>query len=101
MNRLKLLLRSLAYQRYSHCAVMCGVAVGCTVLTGALLVGDSMDYTLRWVAHKRLGGVESVLLAQNRYFRQSLADDLNRKASLNRSASPSTQWLDHRNEREP
>lgn len=82
MNRLKLLLRSLAYQRYSHCAVMCGVAVGCTVLTGALLVGDSMDYTLRWVAHKRLGGVESVLLAQNRYFRQSLADDLNRKASL-------------------
>lgn len=86
MNTLNLIQRSLVYQKFSHLAVICGVAVGCTVLTGAFLVGDSMDYTLRVLAHKRLGHVESVFLGQNRFFRQALASDLTSHASF--SAAP-------------
>ena len=51
-------------------AVACGVAVGTAVLTGALLVGDSMRGSLRHLTLDRLGRIEEVLVA-DRFFRQA------------------------------
>ena len=56
-------------------AVACGVAVGAAVLTGALLVGDSMRGSLRRLTLDRLGRIDEVLLA-DRFFRAKLADEL-------------------------
>ncbi len=70
-----LCLRSLAHHRRAGIAVALGAAVGTAVLTGALLVGDSMRGSLRDVALSRLGAVDYALRS-GRFFRQTLADDI-------------------------
>lgn len=71
----RLLLRSLRHHLGVNIAVALGVAVGAAVLTGALLVGDSVKGSLRQLVLDRLGGIDHILVA-NRYFREGLADDL-------------------------
>lgn len=58
-----------------HIAVALGVLAGTAVLTGALLVGDSMRGSLVQLTLDRLGPVH-VALAGDRYFRAALADEL-------------------------
>ncbi len=71
----RLLLRSLRYHLGVNIVVALGVAIGTAVLTGALLVGDSVKGSLRQLALDRLGDIDHILIA-NRYFREGLADDL-------------------------
>lgn len=71
----RLLLRSLRYHLGMHATVVLGVAVGTAVLTGALLVGDSVKGSLRELALDRLGDVDHALVT-GRYFREALAEDL-------------------------
>ena len=51
-------------------AVACGVAVGTAVLTGALLVGDSMQGSLRDLVLAGLGRIDEVLVADH-FFREA------------------------------
>jgi len=57
-----------------HAAVALGVAAGTAVLTGALLVGDSMRGSLRQLTLDRLGRIDFALLP-DRFFRAELADE--------------------------
>src|SRR5207248_64291 len=68
----RLLLRNLLFHRRGNFAVLLGVAVGTAVLTGALLVGDSLRGSLRGLALKRLGWVDHSLVA-GRFFREEVA----------------------------
>ncbi len=56
-------------------AVLLGAAVATAVLTGALLVGDSVRGSLRDLTLDRLGRIDHALVA-DRYFREALALDL-------------------------
>jgi putative ABC transport system permease protein len=71
----RLLVRNLCYHWRGNLAVLLGVAVGAAVLTGALLVGDSLRGSLRHRTLAQLGGVEQALVA-GRFFREELADKL-------------------------
>jgi putative ABC transport system permease protein len=71
----RLLLRNLFYHRRRNFAVFLGVALGTAVLTGALLVGDSLRGSLRSLALDQLGWVDEALVG-GRFFRQVLADEL-------------------------
>jgi putative ABC transport system permease protein len=82
MNLLTLIRRSLAYHRGMHLAVLLGVIVAGTVLTGALLIGDSMRGSLRGLVLERLGNIDQVLIAP-RFFRAELANELEVKPSTN------------------
>ena len=75
LGRIPLAFRSLAFFWRAHVAVVLGVAAAGAVLTGALLVGDSMRSSLREVALRRLSGVDFALVAPS-FFHQALADDL-------------------------
>jgi len=75
MSAFRLLLASLVYHGRMHAAVACGVAAGTAVLTGALLVGDSMRGSLRQLTLQRLGRIDEALVA-GRFFRAQLADEL-------------------------
>src|SRR4051812_7678961 len=75
MNKLRLLLRNLLYFRWANVAVVAGMAVATAVLTGALMVGDSVRGSLRLLAEERLGKVDHALVA-TRFFNQSLAQRL-------------------------
>ena len=71
----RLLLRNLIYHRRGNFAVFLGVALGTAVLTGALLVGDSLRGSLKALALDQLGWVDESLVT-GRFFRQALADEL-------------------------
>ena len=75
MSTFRLLLASLAYHWRMHAAVGLGVAAGTAVLTGALLVGDSMRGSLRHLTLDRLGRIDQALLA-DRFFRGQLATEM-------------------------
>ncbi|MEE8526356.1 MAG: FtsX-like permease family protein [Thermoanaerobaculia bacterium] len=67
--------RSLIHFWRMNLAVALGAAVAAAVLTGALVVGDSVRGSLRDLTLERLGGVDLALTGQ-RFFRQELAAEL-------------------------
>ena len=73
MSKLRLLIQNLLYFRWANLAVLAGMAVATAVLTGALMVGDSVRGSLRALAVQRLGPVDYALVA-TRFFEQSLGD---------------------------
>jgi ABC-type antimicrobial peptide transport system permease subunit len=75
MSSARLLLRNLHYHWRGNLAVLLGVAVGTAVLTGALLVGDSLRGSLRDLTLERLGWVDHALVT-GRFFREALAGDV-------------------------
>src|SRR5947207_7390810 len=75
MTLTRLLLRNLFFHRRGNLAVLLGVAVGTAVLTGALLVGDSLRGSLRERALQQLGGVEAAMVS-GRFIRQQIAENL-------------------------
>ncbi len=66
-------LRSLEHYWPVHVAAVAAVAVAATVLTGALMVGDSMRAGLRDAAVKRLGPVDHAMIA-SRFFTRELCE---------------------------
>ncbi|MDX1964587.1 MAG: FtsX-like permease family protein [Pirellulales bacterium] len=81
MNRLTFIQRSLAWNWRMHLAVALGVAVAGAVLTGALIIGQSLRGSLRDLALRRLGPVTHALVAP-RFFRQELAAETANSAPL-------------------
>jgi len=75
MKPIDLTIRSLQHHWRMNLAVALGVAVATAVLTGALLVGDSMRGSLRELTLERLGRIDYLLLS-DRFFRQQLAEEL-------------------------
>ena len=75
MTLSRLLRRSLAFHRRSNIAILLGVTVGTAVLTGALLVGDSLRGSLRDRALRQLGWVEEAMVS-GRFVRQWIAKEL-------------------------
>src|SRR5262245_48822062 len=67
-----LLRRTLIFHWRGSVAVLLGVIVGTAVLTGALLVGDSLRGSLRALTLDRLGRIDATLLSE-RPFRAELA----------------------------
>jgi ABC-type lipoprotein release transport system permease subunit len=83
MSPLRLIFRSLVYHGRTNLAVALGAAAATAVLTGALLVGDSMQGSLRNLTLQRLGRVDQALVA-DRFFRTALADQLAADPGLQR-----------------
>ena len=65
-------LRNLRYFRGVNFAVVVGMAVATSVLTGALMVGDSVRGSLADLARQRLGAID-VALISTRFFDQGMA----------------------------
>jgi len=70
-----LLRRNLRYYFRTHLAVVAGVAVAVGVLTGALLVGDSVRGSLQDLFVKRLGRTDHAVVSSG-FFRDDLAEEM-------------------------
>lgn len=71
------MLKNLRYFWKINVAVILASAVATAVLTGSLVVGDSVRGSLRALSGERLGRIDHALVAEH-FFREGLADDLNR-----------------------
>jgi putative ABC transport system permease protein len=76
MNTLKLLIRNLKYYRKAHLWVALGTMLSTSILVGALVIGDSVKFSLRQIVIDRLGETEFALQSGDRFFRTQLAGDL-------------------------
>ncbi len=75
MTRSTLIWRSATHHWRTNLAVGLGAVVGTAVLTGALLVGDSMHGSLLALTHERLGRIDHALVGP-RFFRAALPGEL-------------------------
>ena len=75
MRPATLVARSLRHYWRTHLAVVLGVATAVAVLTGALLVGDSVRASLRGLVEQRLGRAD-VAVRGARFFREDLAREM-------------------------
>ena len=75
MSWARLVWQNLWYHWRGNLAVLLGVAVGTAVLTGALVVGDSLRGSLRDRALDQLGWVDQALIS-GRFVRAELANEL-------------------------
>jgi len=75
MNNKRFVLQSLIHHWRINLTVALGVAAATAVLTGALLIGDSMRGSLRALTLGRLGLIDEVLVTPN-FFRQELVKEL-------------------------
>jgi ABC-type antimicrobial peptide transport system permease subunit len=85
MNLFRLCLRNLVYHGRGNSAVALGVAVGTAVLTGALLVGDSLRGSLHDLTLRRLGWVDQAMITPE-FFREQLAEELRQSGAADRVA---------------
>ena len=72
----RLIRLSLTFYRRQHLSVGLGVAIATAVITGALLIGDSVRQSLRAAALARLGHVHTAMPTADRFFNASLANEL-------------------------
>jgi len=75
----KLIFRNVIFYRWPYLAILAGVIVSTAVLTGALLVGDSVRGSLGRLAELRLGDTQWAMQPGDRYFRSALSADLSRE----------------------
>jgi len=73
MTILRFIYNNLLYYIRKNLLLALGVAISGAVLTGALVVGDSVEYSLNRIVEHRLGGITHVLKAGDRYFTKELS----------------------------
>ncbi|MFB0525479.1 MAG: ABC transporter permease, partial [Phycisphaerae bacterium] len=78
--------KSLLFYWRTNLGVLLAVMVSTAVLTGALVVGDSVRHSLNMLVKARLGTTQLAVAGQNRFFRAKLADEL--AAELNTAVAP-------------
>ncbi|MCC6153203.1 MAG: hypothetical protein IT367_05560, partial [Candidatus Hydrogenedentes bacterium] len=81
MGSLRLIARSLAHYRRAHFGLIVGTALAAAILTGALAVGDSVNYTLRTFALQRIGNTEYAVVSAEKLFSTSLGAALHEKSA--------------------
>ena len=75
MTIARLVFRSMKYYWRTNTAVLLGVAVAVAVLSGALLVGDSVRGSLRAMVLERLGRTDQVVLSSG-FLGEQLVEEL-------------------------
>src|SRR5580704_12072620 len=76
-----LVLRNLRYYWRTNLAIVAAVIAGTAVISGALVVGDSVRGSLRQMSLDRLGQIDDVL-AGPRFFREDLASELSSRPAF-------------------
>jgi putative ABC transport system permease protein len=76
MSLWRLAKQSLGFYWRTNLGVLLTVVVSTAILTGALVVGDSVRYSLRMMVKARLGSTQIALVPQNRFFTAGLANEL-------------------------
>ena len=82
MKLINLIISGLWFHRRTHLGVIGAAAIATAVLTGALLVGDSVSGTLHQTARERLGETSLAMTSGESFFRAELGDQLRQKLKV-------------------
>ena len=76
MTKLQYILKTFTHYFRQNLLVALGVVVSTTVLTGSLIIGDSVRYSLEQSTFSRLGNTTHLVSVTDRYFRQEMANEM-------------------------
>jgi ABC-type antimicrobial peptide transport system permease subunit len=76
MSLLKLILKSTWHYRRLNLTIALGIALSTAILVGALIIGDSVKFSLQQITIQRLGNTSQVITAGERLFHQQLAKQI-------------------------
>lgn len=82
MTVLRFIKNNLLFYARKNLLLALGIAISGAVLTGALVVGDSVKYSLNQIVEHRLGGITHVLKAGDRYFTRELSDHVREQLQI-------------------
>ncbi|MCG8699439.1 MAG: ABC transporter permease, partial [Bacteroidales bacterium] len=82
MNTLSLAIKSFLHYLKGNLLISIGIAITTTVITGALIVGDSLDYSLKKTVHYRLGNIDYAITYGDKYFTTQLAGRINENENM-------------------
>ncbi len=83
MNKSTYINKSLRFFQKQHLAVLLATLISAAVLTGALIVGDSVKLSLQKNVDQRLGKTTFALSTQDRFVRSELASEIATEISSN------------------
>ncbi len=83
MTFLSLIAKNLKFYRKPWLTILSGTMISTAVLTGALVVGDSVRYSLDQLTEMRLGKTHFAIQPRERFFRQQLAVELSGQLKTN------------------
>jgi len=86
MSLFKLILKSVGFYRKLNLTIILGIALSTAILVGALIIGDSVKYSLQQITVQRLGKTSQVITAGERLFRTQLATELAEKTGIETAA---------------
>lgn len=87
MSFFSLITKSLKYYFKGHLTVALGIAITTAIITGALIVGDSVKYSLEQTTQYRLGDITHVINAGERFITQSLGEKISKQTGLKTSSA--------------
>lgn len=73
MTLARLILRTVAHHARDHLLVLLGIAVAAMVITGSLVIGDSVRGSLRDTALARIGQIDVAVVGNGRFIKDTLA----------------------------
>ena len=76
MTKLQYIFKTFAHYFKANLLVALGVAISTMVLTGSLIIGDSVRYSLEQATFSRLGETTHLVSVVERYFRQEMAAEI-------------------------
>ncbi len=82
MNRFRFIIKSFKYFIRQHIAVFLATMISTAVLTGALIVGDSVKYSLKKLVDKRLGKIEYAMISGDRFVSSELSTKISKELNL-------------------
>jgi len=81
-----LILKSIIFYWRTNLGVLFGAAISTAIIVGALVVGDSVRYSLRQITLNRLGSIEYAMSSGDRFFRSELAKNLSDELAVKTTA---------------
>ena len=82
MTYFNLIRKNLLYYWKRNLALAMGVAISTAVITGALMVGDSVKHNLNKGVDLRLGAVTHTVMAGDRFFTENLAAGIEKELTV-------------------
>jgi len=86
MSLTKLIIKSIWFFRKLNLTIVLGIALSTAILVGALIIGDSVKYSLQQITVQRLGKTSQVISSGERLFRSELASEIATKTGVKTAA---------------
>jgi ABC-type antimicrobial peptide transport system permease subunit len=86
MSLYRLILKSIWFYRRLNLTIVLGIALSTAILVGALIIGDSVKYSLQQITVQRLGQTSQVVTAGERLFHQQLSQQITKNSKSKAAA---------------